>query len=233
MTKPDELSSNPRRRFVKTILAGVATLGLSGFALKANALTRTAEDAPTPLNADNGGAEEWLTKLQGKHKMVFDVPVAKGGMFLTYVNNFLDTNNETGTPDRDLNAVVILRHYGAAFALNDAMWEKYKIGSYVKFNDAETKEPALRNVFYNPKSGWPSEKSMHHAQKRNVLFCACNRSINAFAQELSALMKLKASDVEKDLRENILPDMQVVPSGVWALGRAQEHGCGYCFYGGL
>jgi intracellular sulfur oxidation DsrE/DsrF family protein len=231
MTKLNELSSNPRRSFVKTLLAGAATLGLSGFALKANALTQTVKDIPVPLNGDKAGAEDWLNKLQGKHKIMFDVPVAKGGMFLTYVNNFLDTNNETGTPDHDLNVVVILRHYGTAFALNDAMWEKYKIGSYVKFNDAETKEPALRNVFYKPKSGWPADKSMHHAQKRNVLFCACDRSINAFAEELSASMKLKSSEVEKDLRENILPDMQLVPSGVWALGRAQEHGCAYCFYG--
>jgi len=29
----------------------------------------------------------------------------------------------------------------------------------------------------------------------------------------------------------VLPDIQIVPSGVWALGRAQEKGCGYIFAG--
>jgi intracellular sulfur oxidation DsrE/DsrF family protein len=30
----------------------------------------------------------------------------------------------------------------------------------------------------------------------------------------------------------VLPGIQVVPSGVWALGRAQEHDCAYVFAGG-
>jgi intracellular sulfur oxidation DsrE/DsrF family protein len=30
----------------------------------------------------------------------------------------------------------------------------------------------------------------------------------------------------------LLPGVQVVPSGVWAVGRAQEKGCGYCYAGG-
>jgi len=29
----------------------------------------------------------------------------------------------------------------------------------------------------------------------------------------------------------VLPDIQIVPSGVWALGRAQQKGCGYIFAG--
>jgi intracellular sulfur oxidation DsrE/DsrF family protein len=231
MNNQTELTQNARRSFMKTLLGGAAALGLTGLTFKAKALNKISGVIPAPITNDKANPEEWLGKLQGKHKMMFDVPVAKGGLFLTYVNNFMDTNNETGTADKDLNVVVILRHYGAAFGFNDAMWEKYKIGSLVKFNDAETKEPAMRNVFYKPQSGWPSDKSMHHAQKRNVLFCVCDRSINAFAEEFSSSMKLKASDVEKELRENLLPDMQLVPSGVWALGRAQEHGCAYCYYG--
>jgi len=29
----------------------------------------------------------------------------------------------------------------------------------------------------------------------------------------------------------VLPGIEVVPSGVWAVGRAQEHHCAYCFAG--
>jgi intracellular sulfur oxidation DsrE/DsrF family protein len=42
---------------------------------------------------------------------------------------------------------------------------------------------------------------------------------------------LKADEVYKDFMGGILPGVQVVPSGVWAVGRAQEHGCAYCFAG--
>jgi len=42
---------------------------------------------------------------------------------------------------------------------------------------------------------------------------------------------LKAEDVKKDWVANLLPGIQVVPSGVWAVGRAQEHKCAYVFAG--
>jgi intracellular sulfur oxidation DsrE/DsrF family protein len=44
-------------------------------------------------------------------------------------------------------------------------------------------------------------------------------------------MKLDAAEVQKDWLAGVLPGIQVVPSGVWAIGRAQEHGCAYCFAG--
>ena len=40
-----------------------------------------------------------------------------------------------------------------------------------------------------------------------------------------------AAAVKKEWLGAVLPNIQVVPSGVWALGRAQEHGCTYCFAG--
>jgi intracellular sulfur oxidation DsrE/DsrF family protein len=48
---------------------------------------------------------------------------------------------------------------------------------------------------------------------------------------LANMMSTKPEDVMKDFKAALLPGIQVVPSGVWALGRAQEHGCGYIFAG--
>jgi len=44
-------------------------------------------------------------------------------------------------------------------------------------------------------------------------------------------MNLDKAEVYKDLIAGVLPGIQIVPSGVWALGRAQENGCGYIFAG--
>ena len=44
-------------------------------------------------------------------------------------------------------------------------------------------------------------------------------------------MNLDSNEVYKDLINGLLPEIQLVPSGVWALGRAQENGCGYIFAG--
>jgi hypothetical protein len=41
-------------------------------------------------------------------------------------------------------------------------------------------------------------------------------------------MGLNAADVKKEWLAGLLPGVQPVPSGVWAVGRAQEHGCSYC-----
>jgi intracellular sulfur oxidation DsrE/DsrF family protein len=44
-------------------------------------------------------------------------------------------------------------------------------------------------------------------------------------------MKMDAAEVKKEWVAGLLPGIQVVPSGVWAIGRAQERGCGYIFAG--
>jgi hypothetical protein len=45
------------------------------------------------------------------------------------------------------------------------------------------------------------------------------------------MMKMDAAAVKQEWTNGVLPNIQVVPSGVWAIGRAQEHGCTYCFAG--
>jgi hypothetical protein len=40
-----------------------------------------------------------------------------------------------------------------------------------------------------------------------------------------------AEEVKKDWVAGLHPGIQIVPSGVWAIGRAQEKGCAYCFAG--
>ncbi len=44
-------------------------------------------------------------------------------------------------------------------------------------------------------------------------------------------MKMDAAEVKKEWIAGILPGIQLVPSGVLAVNRGQEHGCTYCFAG--
>ena len=53
----------------------------------------------------------------------------------------------------DTSALLVLRHGAFPIALNDAMWQKYKIGESLEINDPETKAPAMKNPFYKPQSG--------------------------------------------------------------------------------
>jgi hypothetical protein len=44
-------------------------------------------------------------------------------------------------------------------------------------------------------------------------------------------MNQKPEDVLKEWKAGLLPGITVVPSGVWAVGRAQENKCAYCYAG--
>tara|TARA_R110000868_G_scaffold9349_10_gene46831 strand:+ start:9370 stop:9507 length:138 start_codon:yes stop_codon:yes gene_type:complete len=44
-------------------------------------------------------------------------------------------------------------------------------------------------------------------------------------------MGLDPQETYQEWVDAVQPGIQIVPSGVWALGRAQENGCGYIFAG--
>ena len=48
---------------------------------------------------------------------------------------------------------------------------------------------------------------------------------------LQKKMSLNPDDVYAEMVKGILPGIQLVPSGVWALGRAQNNKCAYIFAG--
>ncbi|HEU0112157.1 MAG TPA: hypothetical protein VFQ73_14880, partial [Flavisolibacter sp.] len=64
-----------------------------------------------------------------------------------------------------------------------------------------------------------------------VMFCVCDAAITDSSAAVAQNRTMKPEEVKKDWVSGLLPGIQVVPSGVWALGRAQEHGCSYCFAG--
>ena len=72
-----------------------------------------------------------------------------GGFPLAFAFSFLITDPAPGSS----TAVVVLRHAAFPIALNNAMWEKYKIGELFNIIDPETKSPAVKNPFLQPKPG--------------------------------------------------------------------------------
>ena len=72
---------------------------------------------------------------------------------------------------------------------------------------------------------------MNELQASGVLFCVCQAAISVYSALTAQAMNLKHEDVKNDFISGLLPGIQPVPSGVWALGRAQEKGCGYIFAG--
>ena len=228
MKENDVHSKTPRREFLGSLAAGAATLGIS--TLAPLGLSATPESS-----ALAGEADAWFDKFdkaKGKHRVVFDVPYPHEIFPFAWPRVFLMTNVSTGTPENEVGVVVVLRHDGVPYAMNDTLWAKYKFGEMFKINDAVTKAPSVRNAFWKPKPGdfvapglGPLPIGINELQDSGVMFAVCDMALTVYSAVAAG--GGDAAAVKKEFLANLLPGIQVVPSGVWALGRAQEKKCAY------
>lgn len=223
----DSTTKNSRRKFIGTI-AMSATAGLSALShpLKAGIKLTT--------NFTND-SDEWFKNVKGRHRVVFDGSEPNDALPIIWTWAFYMTNNMTETPDSDMTAVCVLRHNAIPFALEDRIWDKYKLGEIFNIKDNRTKAAALRNPYYEPKPGdypFPGVDGIKKMQERGALFAVCNLAISVYSGKIASEMGLDPEKVRKDWVSGVLPGIQIVPSGVWALGRAQENGCQYIYAGG-
>jgi intracellular sulfur oxidation DsrE/DsrF family protein len=228
-TKLDQ--STDRRGFLGSIAAGAAALGMATLATPIQA----AAEAMSPFKMAED-ADAWFGKVKGKHRIIFDCTRPHDLMPFAWPKVFLLTNAATGSPATDCTAVVVLRHDAIPYAFEDRVWAKYGFGKVFKADDPLTKAPSERNPFWKPKADdfkmpgvGPLEIGINQLQDNGVMFCVCDVAVTVYSAALAGTGN--AADVKKDWLSGLLPGIQVVPSGVWAVGRAQEHGCAYCFAG--
>lgn len=216
-----------RRGFLGSMAATAAAFGLGSLVPRG----LVAQPAIRSTKVDDPQLDAWLNKITGKHRQVYDMPEFNGGNGFVWSRVFYMTNE--GVPESDLSVVLILRHGGLPLAFTDPMWAKYKFGEVFHIDDPETKAPAVRNIMYKV----PAEKqpipgiSIDMLMASGALFGACNMAIKYYSGVVAKSMNLAADDVAKEWIANLIPGVQVVPSGVWAVNRVQERGCTYCFAG--
>jgi intracellular sulfur oxidation DsrE/DsrF family protein len=219
-------TDNSRRKFMETMAAGAAGLSLFSGAAVAGSMQ--------PDTAMMDDADAWFKKVKGKHKIVYDAPEPHEGFPIIWSWVFYKTNNATGTPDNELTAVVVLRHSAIPFAMEDKLWAKYKFGETFKINDPSTSAPAVKNPFYVPEAQMWKDfgiEGIKTLQARGVMFCVCDMALTVNSHFTAKAMNTSPEEVKKEWVAGLLPGIQIVPSGVWAIGRAQEKGCAYCFAG--
>jgi hypothetical protein len=201
----------PRRNFFGRI-AAMSALGLFGFATSAARAQPAQSDGP-----------DWPGTLKGRHRQVFDVYGINDGFPLGFANNFL-------TPNESATAVMIFRHQGLPYAIGSAMWEKYKIGESFKIIDPETKAPAAKNPYFQPKPGVLANEdaALDRLLAKGTVMGACGVALRAQSRRLAANAGVSPEDALKEWTANLIPGITVLPSGTWAVNRAQEAGCTYC-----
>jgi len=224
MFKGNVSASANRRKFLGKLTSLAAIFGL---AVPSQAGTKH------NFNQDPANLESWFNTLTGKHKMVFDATSTNDGLPVVYTFNFLSTNNQTGTPDDQLSALVVLRSKSIVMAMDSNAWSKYKLGKMFKIIDYSNNAPSERNLYWETKEGEMPQAGMSIKEllARGVKFCVCETAITLTSRQYALSKNLDPAQVKKEWIASLLPGIQLVPSGVWALGRAQEHGCGYCYAG--
>lgn len=222
------MKTNSRRNFLGALALGATASTLS-------ALTNPVYGKMPTFDAKKmSDAEDWFDNIKGTHRIVYDGSTPHHGLPILWNWAFYLTNNQTGSPDEDITAMTVLRHSAIAFAMEDRLWAKYKLGEFFDVKD-HTKSHAVRNPFYEPQDGdYPinGPGGIKSLQERGAMFCVCDLALNVYSGFIAPGASMEASEVYEDFKAGLLPGIQVVPSGVWALGRAQEHGCGYIFAGG-
>ena len=216
--------------FVRTtiIAASLATAaGAIVVTTRAGALdARTTSTTSTSIEP----SDNWLRGLKAKHKQFFDNPTTNGGVALVHVMNYYDTYNKAyNVKDSDINAVLTFYAGTTLYALNDAAWEKYRLGEFLDAKDA-----AGTPFTANPWRTAPvvlgmtiPGASIESLEKRGATLIVCNNALQIFSGMIAQKRGLDALAVYQDLKASIIPGIQLVPGMVIAVEQAQRAGLTY------
>jgi intracellular sulfur oxidation DsrE/DsrF family protein len=220
-----------RRDFLGKVTGAAALMGVASLISPARAeagIGGYTGNAPDP--------DDWFKAIKGKHRLVFDCTEPKEIFPFAWPKIYFMTNVAAGASATDCTAVVVLRHSAFLYGLQDNMWAKYKLGEMQKVMDPQTKAPAVRNPFWKPKPDDFSAPGLGNVtlgipelQSMGVMFCVCNMALTVFSAVVAGNTSQQPAAVLKEWQDNLIPGIPPMPSGVYAVGRAQEHGCGYCY----
>lgn len=208
-----------RRNFLAQLGVAAAAMTIDADELRA---ASTASSSPWDTS--------WIDKLaSAQYRVVFNGSEIADGAALDFASTFLDHFHEVhGTSDQQTRPVIVFRRLGTTMGFNDAMWAKYSIG-HDRTKDPATGAPARRNVFWKaaPGSSTDSSTKMETLMGRGLIVLVCAVATNNVGTRLADKNHLDAEEVRKDLKANLVPGGILVPSGIFALIRAQNAGCAY------
>lgn len=223
-------SRQERRSFFARINAGAASLAalaIGGIAMAQERSAGTARWEPARHEKD-----DWLDKLPGKHRLVFDTTASSGfGEAVLFANNFIGVNrSDYGLQNSDLAVVIVARHRSTPFGYNDAMWAKYgmAIAARAEVQDPKTKLAPKLNMYNSKDYGdllATRGGTLDSLFKQGVQLAVCSTSTRGYARAIAEAMGGNADAIHNELIANLVSgNARMVPAGIVAVNRAQERG---------
>ncbi|MEO6432741.1 MAG: hypothetical protein ABIO29_02030 [Sphingomicrobium sp.] len=230
-------TSIDRRHFFGTGVAAVA-----GAALIAPTAARAQAASGWQPAADPKDA--WMDMPGTLHRMAFDCTAAgAAGAGLGFANNFIETSRTGyGTPASQIGTIIIYRHDATPFAYNNAMWVKYgrQFAKMLKLESDEAIAAISGNPLFAKPAGpsslppswaWMDDMYISTIVKNNVHFAVCGLATEGIAMQLAGKTG-DAKAIQAELGANLIPNGHLMPSGIVAVNRAQEHGYAFAYVSG-
>ncbi len=218
--------TTPRRDFLgwmgATALAGTAPAMLVG----APALPHP----PAPAGPDAEWDMTWVRRLTGRHRLVFDAPgLAEGDPLLRANAIGRQFTAVLGVPITEQARVLVLRHEGIHFAMNDAYWARFGLGKATGFLDAAGNGVVV-NPVRAPRAEVPEpyrDLTLEAFQRSGGIVLACHLALQAYVAPRYAATGMDEAAALAAATADLLPGITLQPSGVFAVAVAQHAGCAY------
>jgi hypothetical protein len=218
-----------RRSFLSRLSAGIgAFAAVAGGATAGFAQSGPPAGGFQPARHDK---DDWYDQIPGKHRMIFDTTTPDGlGDAIAFASNYMRVNrNDYGLQNSDLAVIVIARHRSTGFGYNDSIWSKYGVpmSARAQFTDPKTKQAPKINVYNAADYGTALTNrgtTLESLLKQGAVLGVCSVATRGIAGAIAEATGQKTDDVFNELAANLVPNGRLVPAGIVAVNRAQEHG---------
>jgi hypothetical protein len=220
-------SSQARRRFLSGIGVGIGALGAGTL----GASTAQAQSSSSPKwQPAHHDQDDWYDGIPGKHRMLFDTTTPDGlSMAMQFCTAFYEANGDGyGLTDSELAVLLVVRYRSTSFGYNDAMWAKYGTQFSENLNhfvDPKTKEAPIVNVYAT------AGGRLDVLLKKGAHLAVCARATRNLANTLARATGGNGDAIFKEMGSNLVTNGHLVPAGIVAVNRAQEHGYAIAYAG--
>ena len=216
-----------RRAFLGAAAVNAAALA----SLPAGLLAHVQSDLSTANSSDEWDLA-WTTRLSGKYKAVFDNSEVESGYGVWRASAWAGQYRDVvKAAPADITPAIVLRHNAIVLAMQNAFWDKYRIGKLRKITHPITGEPtALNPALMDEKDGIPEPFSNAGLRKQldsGVVVLACNLALQGCIELIKNADKVDEATARKQAIAYMVPGVILQPSGVFAVTRAQEIGASY------
>jgi hypothetical protein len=185
---------------------------------------------------------EKLLHHPARIKQMFEETKIEAGGFLNNIKNSLNgLQVGFGVPAQEIKIVAALHGPPNMLNYDDYVWNKYKIGEWLRIDDPATGKLATRNPYYQSKAGKDlrysstdpnssdsifQDISIQGLQARGVQFLSCHTATEEQARKLAQERHLTqpAEEIVRDMNAHLLPHVLQVAAMGAAVALLQSEG---------